>query len=107
MNTALAYDHFCSRQYAQMNDQDAELAEMIDALTEGEYNAYTFENAMEAMYQNPIQQMAWTKAMMDGDLLLAAEIIKTVSEHYWLRRAEEDAPAKLESSKCYRSAQSG
>ena len=107
MNIALAYDHFCSRQYAQMNAQDAALAEMIDALTEGEYNPYLYANAMEAMDNSPIQQKAWTQAMMDGDLLLAAEIIKTVSENYWLRRAEEDAPAKLELRKCYRSAQSG
>lgn len=95
MNIALAYDNYCDRQYAALHDDDEALAEMIDTLTAGEYNANKWNNAMEAMGEEPVQQMAWQRAMQGGDLLLAGEIIKTVSENYWLKRAEQDAPARL------------
>ena len=96
MNAQTQYEYACEASYQRQFDDDDLICKKIDELMSGEYNPNNFDNAVDAMYKNPIQLAEWERAMKDGDLLLAGEIMDDVSEGYWLAKAEKDAPDLVE-----------
>lgn len=99
MSLQTAHEYNCDRQYHAMVSRDEAIAEMIDELLDGEYKPTAVDNIVDALNRasrsNDIQCMAIEQAFKDGDILLAGEIIKAISEHYWTVKAEADATAKL------------
>ena len=100
MSVITRYEAAMERDYNRMIDAAGDVQDIADdLLMQAEYDWTDAEAISMALSETKgLQPQALQQALIDGDLMLAGEILKHISMTYWENRAQKDA------EKIYRSA---